>query len=149
MEAGTGGRAPEHRGPSHQLAGDAGKRLHTGRSRNDQVATDVRLWLRGEIDLISRCWRLAAGTGGPGRAQHRSDPARVHHLQVASRELRPPHAGYVEMFSRDAERLVEVRGAFNRLPLGAAALAAPAIPLTGSVARSLGMEGSARTRSTR
>ena len=39
-----------------QLVGDAGKRLHTGRSRNDQVATDVRLWLRGEIDLIAGCW---------------------------------------------------------------------------------------------
>jgi argininosuccinate lyase len=39
------------------LVGDAGKRLHTGRSRNDQVATDVRLWLRGEIDSCRRCWR--------------------------------------------------------------------------------------------
>jgi argininosuccinate lyase len=39
-----------------ELVGDAGKRLHTGRSRNDQVATDVRLWLRGEIDRLRRCW---------------------------------------------------------------------------------------------
>jgi argininosuccinate lyase len=53
------------------LVGDAGKRLHTGRSRNDQVATDVRLWLRGEIDRLRRCWRDAACAGGRGRARTR------------------------------------------------------------------------------
>ncbi len=61
-----------------QLVGDAGKRLHTGRSRNDQVATDVRLWLRGEIDLINALLReSAAGAGGRGRApcRGRSCPA--------------------------------------------------------------------------
>ena len=53
-----------------QLVGDAGKRLHTGRSRNDQVATDVRLWLRGEIDLIDALLRRAAARAGrAGRAR--------------------------------------------------------------------------------
>jgi argininosuccinate lyase len=62
-----------------QLVGDAGKRLHTGRSRNDQVATDVRLWLRGEIDEIGPLLtRAAARPAGRGRAAHRRDPAGLH-----------------------------------------------------------------------
>jgi argininosuccinate lyase len=89
-----------------QLSGDAGKRLHTGRSRNDQIATDVRLWLRGEIDLISvlladlqkALLDLAdrnAETVMPG----------FTHLQVAQPVTFGHHLlAYVEMFSRDAER---------------------------------------------
>jgi argininosuccinate lyase len=67
-----------------QLVGDAGKRLHTGRSRNDQVATDVRLWLRGEIDrLFSAARADAGGAGGRRGASCRDHPARFTHMQVA------------------------------------------------------------------
>jgi argininosuccinate lyase len=126
------------------LAGDAGKRLHTGRSRNDQVATDVRLWLRAEIDLVRELLvelqralvELAAGhteTILPG----------FTHLQVAQPVSFAHHLlAYVEMFSRDAERMAEVRSRTNRLPLGAAALAGTSFPLDReAVAKALGMEG--------
>ena len=127
-----------------QLVGDAGKRLHTGRSRNDQVATDVRLWLRDEIDLI----------GGLLDALQRAlvDIAGRHvavimpgftHLQVAQPVSFGHHMlAYVEMFSRDAERMLDVRRRVNQLPLGAAALAGTSYPLDRErVARTLGMEG--------
>ncbi len=127
-----------------QLVGDAGKRLHTGRSRNDQVATDVRLWLREEIDLI---------TGLLTELQKALvDIADRHaevilpgftHLQVAQPVSFGHHMlAYVEMFSRDAERMADVRRRVNRLPLGAAALAGTSYPLDRErVARTLGMEG--------
>jgi argininosuccinate lyase len=127
-----------------QLAGDAGKRLHTGRSRNDQIATDVRLWLRGEIDLIAALLvdlqrallALAdqnAETVMPG----------FTHLQVAQPVTFGHHLlAYVEMFSRDAERMADVRKRVNRLPLGAAALAGTSYPLDRErVAKTLQMEG--------
>ncbi len=126
------------------LVGDAGKRLHTGRSRNDQVATDVRLWLRGEIDKLSALLaqmqaalvRLAADhteTVMPG----------FTHLQVAQPVSFAHHLlAYVEMFARDAERLADVRKRTNRLPLGAAALAGTSYPLDRErVARTLGFDG--------
>ncbi|HMA07424.1 MAG TPA: argininosuccinate lyase, partial [Ramlibacter sp.] len=127
-----------------QLAGDAGKRLHTGRSRNDQVATDVRLWLRGEIDLIAGL--LVALQKALLELAERNVEVILPgftHLQVAQPVSFGHHMlAYVEMFSRDAERLVEVRRRVNRLPLGAAALAGTSYPLDReSVARSLGMEG--------
>ncbi|MDZ4400000.1 argininosuccinate lyase [Hydrogenophaga sp.] len=125
-----------------QLVGDAGKRLHTGRSRNDQVATDVRLWLRGEIDLIDG---LLADL-----QKSLVDVAEQHvevilpgftHLQVAQPVSFGHHMlAYVEMFARDAERLADVRRRLNRLPLGAAALAGTSYPLDRErVARTLGM----------
>ena len=127
-----------------ELVGDAGKRLHTGRSRNDQVATDVRLWLRDEIDhlapLLTSMQRalleLAAAhtqTVMPG----------FTHMQVAQPVSFAHHLlAYVEMFSRDAERLAEVRRRTNQLPLGAAALAGTSYPLDRErVARTLGFEG--------
>jgi argininosuccinate lyase len=126
------------------LVGDAGKRLHTGRSRNDQVATDVRLWLRGEIDALA-----------PLLAQMQLallDMAEPHtqtilpgttHLQVAQPVSFAHHLlAYVEMFSRDAERLADVRRRVNRLPLGAAALAGTSYPLDRArVAAELGFDG--------
>ncbi len=125
-----------------QLVGDAGKRLHTGRSRNDQVATDVRLWLRGEIDLID----------GLLTALQKAlvDIAEKHidvilpgftHLQVAQPVSFGHHMlAYVEMFARDAERMADVRRRVNRLPLGAAALAGTSYPLDRErVAKTLGM----------
>ncbi|MCD0491606.1 argininosuccinate lyase [Chromobacterium violaceum] len=111
--------------------GDAGKRLHTGRSRNDQVATDIRLWLRGEIDatvhllagLQSSLLELAerhADTVMPG----------FTHLQVAQPVTFGHHLlAYVEMLARDAERMLDCRKRVNRLPLGAAALAGTTYPI--------------------
>jgi argininosuccinate lyase len=127
-----------------QLAGDAGKRLHTGRSRNDQVATDVRLWLRGEIDLILGL--LADFQRALLDLAERNVEVILPgftHLQVAQPVSFGHHMlAYVEMFSRDAERLGEVRRRVNRLPLGAAALAGTSYPLDREqVARALGMEG--------
>ena len=126
------------------LIGDAGKRLHTGRSRNDQVATDIRLWLRGEIDRIVgllKALRLAlldlaeqyAGTIMPG----------FTHLQVAQPVTFGHHLlAYVEMFSRDAQRLADCRKRVNCLPLGAAALAGTSYPVDRhAVAKTLGFDG--------
>jgi len=124
------------------LVGDAGKRLHTGRSRNDQVATDVRLWLRGEIDAITGLLT--------GLQQALVDIADKNvdvilpgftHLQVAQPVSFGHHMlAYVEMFSRDAARMADVRKRVNCLPLGAAALAGTSYPLDRErVARSLGM----------
>ncbi len=127
-----------------QLVGDAGKRLHTGRSRNDQVATDVRLWLRGEMDMISdllaelqRSLLVVAEKNIdvilPG----------FTHLQVAQPVSFGHHMlAYVEMFARDAQRMKDVRKRVNYLPLGSAALAGTTYPLDRErVARTLGMEG--------
>ena len=125
-----------------QLVGDAGKRLHTGRSRNDQVATDVRLWLRGEIDLIGELL-VDLQKSLLDVADKNVDvilPGFTH-LQVAQPVSFGHHMlAYVEMFSRDAERFSEVRRRTNYLPLGAAALAGTSYPLDRErVARTLGM----------
>jgi argininosuccinate lyase len=126
-----------------ELVGDAGKRLHTGRSRNDQVATDIRLYVRGAIDDILsllRALRLAlvdladkhADTILPG----------FTHLQVAQPITFGHHMlAYVEMFGRDAERLADARKRVNRLPLGAAALAGTTFPIDRlRVAKTLGFD---------
>jgi argininosuccinate lyase len=126
------------------LIGDAGKRLHTGRSRNDQVATDLRLWLRSNIDEIqgsltalrSALLNLAethAATIMPGHT----------HLQVAQPITFGHHLmAYFEMFSRDASRLADCRKRMNRLPLGAAALAGTSYPIDREwVAKKLGFDG--------
>ncbi|MCD6077799.1 MAG: argininosuccinate lyase [Ramlibacter sp.] len=127
-----------------QLVGDAGKRLHTGRSRNDQVATDVRLWLRGEIDLIADLL-TALQKALLGLAEKNVDVVMpgFTHLQVAQPVSFGHHMlAYVEMFSRDHERMLDVRKRVNRLPLGAAALAGTTYPLDrDSVAKELGMDG--------
>jgi len=133
-----------------QLVGDAGKRLHTGRSRNDQVATDVRLWLRGEIDLIGGLLvDLQRALVDIAERNTEVILPGFTHLQVAQPVAFGHHMlAYVEMFSRDAERLLDVRRRVNRLPLGAAALAGTSYPLDRErVARSLGMvdaEGNAQ-----
>ncbi|MEZ5704661.1 MAG: argininosuccinate lyase [Burkholderiaceae bacterium] len=125
-----------------QIVGDAGKRLHTGRSRNDQVATDVRLWLRDEIDLIIDLLKELQ-TALIDVAEKNVDvilPGFTH-LQVAQPVSFAHHLlAYVEMFARDAERMADVRRRTNRLPLGSAALAGTTYPLDRArVARSLGM----------
>jgi argininosuccinate lyase len=127
-----------------QLAGDAGKRLHTGRSRNDQVATDVRLWLRGEIDLISALLaELQTALLDLADKNVETIMPGFTHLQVAQPVSFGHHMlAYVEMFSRDAQRMADVRKRVNWLPLGAAALAGTSYPLDReAVARTLGMEG--------
>jgi argininosuccinate lyase len=129
------------------LVGDAGKRLHTGRSRNDQVATDVRLWLRDEIDAIGALlMQLQRALVELAEAHAATVMPGYTHLQVAQPVTFGHHLlAYVEMFARDAERLVDVRRRTNRLPLGAAALAGTSYPLDRErVARTLGMEGVAQ-----
>ena len=127
-----------------QLVGDAGKRLHTGRSRNDQVATDVRLWLRDEIRAIGELL-LALQRALVDVAAAHADVVMpgFTHLQVAQPVSFGHHLlAYVEMFARDAERMGEVLRRTNQLPLGAAALAGTSYPLDRErVARSLGMDG--------
>ena len=126
------------------LVGDAGKRLHTGRSRNDQVATDIRLYLRDAIDDIAtllgkfqnRLLDLAekeAATALPG----------FTHLQVAQPITFGHHLlAYFEMVRRDAERFADCRRRTNRLPLGAAALAGTTYPIDRQfVADLLGFDG--------
>ena len=125
-----------------QLVGDAGKRLHTGRSRNDQVATDVRLWLRGEIDLIAGLLvDLQRSLIDLAEPNVEVILPGFTHLQVAQPVSFGHHLlAYVEMFARDHERMIEVRRRVNYLPLGAAALAGTSYPLDRDrVAKSLGM----------
>ena len=125
-----------------QLVGDAGKRLHTGRSRNDQVATDVRLWLRSEIDLIGGLLvDLQKALVDIAEKNVEVILPGFTHLQVAQPVSFGHHMlAYVEMFARDAERLQDVRKRVNRLPLGAAALAGTSYPLDRErVAKTLGM----------
>jgi len=125
------------------LVGDAGKRLHTARSRNDQVATDMRLWLRGAVDALTvqlRALRAAlidlaekhADTIMPG----------FTHLQVAQPVTFGHHLlAYEAMLARDAERLADCRRRVNRLPLGSAALAGTSYPIDRQrVAEELGFE---------
>jgi argininosuccinate lyase len=125
-----------------QIVGDAGKRLHTGRSRNDQVATDVRLWLVSEIDLIAGLLNdLQKSLIEVAERNVEVILPGFTHLQVAQPVSFAHHLlAYVEMFARDAERMADVRRRTNRLPLGSAALAGTTYPLDRErVAKSLGM----------
>jgi len=127
-----------------QLVGDAGKRLHTGRSRNDQVATDVRLWLREEIDTLAPLLRqMQVALIEVAEKNVETILPGFTHMQVAQPVSFAHHLlAYVEMFSRDEERLADVRRRVNRLPLGAAALAGTSFPLDREmVARTLGFDG--------
>ncbi len=127
-----------------ELVGDAGKRLHTARSRNDQVATDIRLWLRGQIDEIRvalTTLRAALITQAEQHA-HTVMPGFTH-LQVAQPISFGHHMlAYEAMFARDDERLADARRRVNRLPLGAAALAGTSFAIDrAQVAQHLGFEG--------
>ena len=114
-----------------ELIGPAAGRLHTARSRNDQVATDLRLWLRGAIDRLDAAMRdlqqalidraeAEAGTVMPGYT----------HLQIAQPVTLGHHLlAYVEMLGRDRGRLADCRRRLNELPLGAAALAGTSFPI--------------------
>ena len=123
--------------------GDAGKRLHTGRSRNDQIATDMRLWMRDQVDTITgllAALRLAL-----------IDLAEAHvdvilpgftHLQPAQPVLLAHHLlAYVEMLARDGERFAQLRKRINILPLGSAAMAGTPYPIDRKqVAKELGFD---------
>lgn len=130
-----------------QMIGDAGRKLHTGRSRNDQVATDLRLWLRDEIDRLQdslRDTQLALLDFAeanqevvlPGYTHlQRAQPILLAHWSLA----------YFEMLVRDRERLAEVRKRVNVMPLGSAALAGTSYAIDReAVARSLGFDSSSR-----
>jgi argininosuccinate lyase len=126
-----------------EKVGDAGKRLHTGRSRNDQVATDIRLYVREQIERIVallKSLQLAL----LDVAKHHTDTILpgFTHLQVAQPVTFGHHLlAYVEMFARDAERMLDCRKRVNRLPLGAAALAGTTYPIDRErVARTLGFD---------
>jgi len=126
-----------------ELAGEAGKRLHTARSRNDQVATDVRLWLREEVDEIRERIATLIRALLDQAARHAAlvMPGFTH-MQVAQPVTFGHHLlAYVEMFERDRERLAECRRRVNVLPLGAAALAGTTFAVDRArVARELGFE---------
>jgi argininosuccinate lyase len=126
------------------LVGDAGKRLHTGRSRNDQVATDVRLYLRSAIDDLLELIKHLQGAL-LDLAQHHTHTIMpgFTHLQVAQPISFAHHLmAYFEMLKRDAERLHDARRRVNRLPLGAAALAGTSYPIKREMtAELLGFEG--------
>jgi argininosuccinate lyase len=126
------------------LIGAAGKRLHTGRSRNDQVATDIRLWLRDGIDSIDTLLADFIRALLEVAAQHAATPMPgFTHLQVAQPVTFGHHLlAYVEMLRRDRERFADCRKRVNRLPLGAAALAGTTFPIDRTfVASELGFDG--------
>ncbi|WP_148714052.1 argininosuccinate lyase [Chitinolyticbacter meiyuanensis] len=111
--------------------GDAGKRLHTGRSRNDQVATDIRLYLRGAIDtLVGLVGELQGSLLELADKHATTVMPGFTHLQVAQPVTFGHHMlAYVEMLGRDAERLADCRRRVNRMPLGSAALAGTTFPV--------------------
>ena len=113
------------------LIGDAGKRLHTGRSRNDQVATDIRLYLRGEIDEIIRLLdHLQEVLVAQAHKEYNTIMPGFTHMQVAQPVTFGHHMlAYVEMFERDRERMSDLRHRVNHSPLGAAALAGTTYPI--------------------
>ena len=113
------------------LIGDAGKRLHTGRSRNDQVATDIRLYLRSEVDeIVSRIEHLQEVLVHQAKAGAAIIMPGFTHMQVAQPVTFGHHMlAYVEMFERDRERMLDLRHRINRSPLGAAALAGTTYPI--------------------
>jgi argininosuccinate lyase len=127
--------------------GDTGRKLHTGRSRNDQIVTDVKLWVRDAIDGIDG--QLAELQRTFVRAAERERDVILPgytHLQRAQPVLAGHYfLAYVEKFQRDRERLADVRKRVNVLPLGAAALAGTSLPIDRHhVCQSLGFDSVAR-----
>ena len=124
--------------------GDAGKRLHTGRSRNDQISTDVRLWLRSVADdVIAGIRKLQTSIVDLAETHFDTAMPGFTHLQVAQPVTFGHHLlAYFEMLQRDAARFADARKRINRLPLGAAALAGTSYPIDREmVAKELGFDG--------
>ena len=114
-----------------QLIGDAGKKLHTGRSRNDQVATDIRLYLRTQVDnILAEATRLQYALLDLSEQEAETILPGFTHLQAAQPVSFGHHLmAYFEMISRDKERLVDCRKRINSMPLGSAALAGTTYPI--------------------
>jgi argininosuccinate lyase len=130
-----------------EMIGDTGRKLHTGRSRNDQVATDLRLWLRDEIDGIARSLaRTQEALLDLAEANREAVLPGYTHLQRAQPVLFAHWClAYFEMLARDRERIADVRRRVNVLPLGSAALSGTSYPIDrDAIARALGFEGIAR-----
>ena len=130
-----------------ELTGDVGRKLHTGRSRNDQVATDFRLWTRNSIDELDQVIRRLQASLLDFAETHRDVviPGYTHLQRAQPVLLAHWTLAYFEMFARDRERLTEVRRRVNVLPLGSAALAGTSFPIDReALARSLGFEGVSR-----
>ena len=127
-----------------ELIGDAGRKLHTGRSRNDQVATDFRLWLRESIDNLDATLRLTQ-TALLEFADANSEiviPGYTHLQRAQPVLLAHWCLAYFEMLARDRERLIDTRRRVNIMPLGSAALAGTSFPIDrAALARSLGFDG--------
>ena len=127
-----------------ELIGETGKKLHTGRSRNDQVATAFRLWLRDEVSSINQLLSnlQLALCDVAGRHKSAVLPGYTH-LQKAQPVLWAHWClAYFEMFARDRERLDEVYARVNVMPLGSAALAGTSFEIDrNAVAKSLGFDG--------
>jgi len=127
-----------------ELVGEPGKRLHTARSRNDQVATDVRLYLRDAIDQALSAVKSVQRALLDLADEHAETVMPGYtHLQVAQPVSYGHHLlAYFEMLARDAQRLADCRKRLNRLPLGAAALAGTSFPVDRMmVAKELGFDG--------
>ncbi|MCZ6673126.1 MAG: argininosuccinate lyase [Verrucomicrobia bacterium] len=123
--------------------GDVGKTLHTGRSRNDQVATDIRLYLRHEIDqILTGIRQLQSGILDLAEKNLETIMPGLTHLQVAQPIVFAHHLmAWFEMIDRDHERLLDCRKRVNVMPLGAAALAGTSFPIDRKLtARLLGFD---------
>ncbi len=126
-----------------EIIGDVGKKLHTGRSRNDQVATDLRLYTRSCVDdLVAALRHLQGVFVDLAEREVETILPGLTHMQVAQPVSFGHHCmAYVEMFQRDAQRLQDARKRVNVLPLGAAALAGTTFPIDRwDVARQLGFD---------
>ena len=126
-----------------ELIGEPGEKIHTARSRNDQVATDMRLWLRSEIDTIARLIQNLEKSILDQAEQHSNSlMAGLTHLQTAQPITFGHHMmAYHDMFARDYDRLLELRKRVNCLPLGSAALAGTSFKIDREfVAAKLGFE---------
>lgn len=127
-----------------EFIGDTGKKLHTGRSRNDQVATAFRLWLRDEIASVDELLRdMQRGLVDIAERHSKAVLPGYTHLQKAQPVMWAHWClAYFEMFARDRERLSQVRARVNVMPLGSAALAGTSFNIDrNAVAKSLGFEG--------
>ena len=123
--------------------GDVGKKIHTGRSRNDQVATDMRLWLRDEIILISNdLLSLQSALINLAEIESATIMPGFTHLQTAQPVTFGHHLmAWYEMLDRDHDRLLDCKKRLNQCPLGAAALAGTSYPINREmVAKSLGFD---------
>ncbi len=126
------------------IVGTVGKKLHTGRSRNDQVATDIRLWLRAETDsIVGLLVKLQSGLLDLASKHTETIMPGFTHLQTAQPVSFAHHVmAWFEMLNRDTQRFIDARKRINQMPLGSAALAGTTFPIDRSItAGLLGFDG--------